>query len=244
MGQRPAAETAQRRGSSARRPRSGRASWRTLRTRGRPWPRSSPRRHCCSPSPDRAGRHGPRSAARRARNAAPRSAAAPGRARGRTARRPLRPRSLPGHGLRLRRQGEAGLVDQTVEQIGPPREHVGERRCMGEDQREMPRKLRPRLQQAVEIDAARQPLDDVGQTIERALRDRDPTRSREGARAASPRTPFAPPGERKRSGLAGAPIGNPLQRDGRIGETERCQFVARECRGRWTGAPRGPARAS
>ena len=85
---------------------------------------------------------------------------------------------LPGHGRAqalghrrgLGRKREAGLVDQAVEQVGPAREHVGERRRMREDQRKMPRKLRPRLEQAIEVDAARQPFDDVRQPVERAVR--------------------------------------------------------------------------
>ena len=76
---------------------------------------------------------------------------------------------LPGHGCAqpfghcrwLRRKREARLVDQTVEQVGPTREHVGQRCCVGQDQCNMPRKLWPRFEQAVEVDAARQPFDDI-----------------------------------------------------------------------------------
>ena len=67
-----------------------------------------------------------------------------------------------------RRKRERTVVDQPVEQGRPPRQLVGERRRMGEDQREQVGQLRPRLEQAVEIDPARQPLDDIAEAVERA----------------------------------------------------------------------------
>ena len=65
---------------------------------------------------------------------------------------------------------ERAVVDQPVEQRRPPRQLVGQRRRMGQDLRDQRREPRPRLEQAVEIDPARQPLDEVAEAVERALR--------------------------------------------------------------------------
>ena len=54
--------------------------------------------------------------------------------------------------------------------VGPPRQLLGQRRRMGEDQRQQVGQLRPGLEQAVEVHPARQPLDDVAEAVERADR--------------------------------------------------------------------------
>ena len=65
---------------------------------------------------------------------------------------------------------------------------------MRQDQRQHVGQRRPGLeQQPVEIDAARQPLDDVAEAVERMGRVGAVRRWRAAAPAASPRTPCAPP---------------------------------------------------
>ena len=67
------------------------------------------------------------------------------------------------------RHGEARSVEQALEQLGPPGELVGERRRMGQHLGKQLGKRGPRLQQAEQVHAARQPLDDVAQAIERVI---------------------------------------------------------------------------
>ena len=214
MGQRAPAEPAERRGSSARRPAIRPCVLRELiRTRASARRRSSLRRRRCSPSRDRAGRDGPRSAARRARNGArATSRRDPVERHGRTALRASPRRSRSAIVSRLGRQGEAGLVDQPVEQVGRRASMSASGGAWARISASMSRELRPRLEQAVEIDAARQPLDDVAQAVERALRI--------GARRDRPQQRGQHRLERRprrrraqRSRLARAPVGDALQRD-------------------------------
>ena len=72
---------------------------------------------------------------------------------------------------RPRRGGIAKLdaSNRPSNSSGRRAELVGQRRRMREDLGEQPRQRRPRLEQAEEIDAARQPLDDVAQAVERVV---------------------------------------------------------------------------
>ncbi len=71
------------------------------------------------------------------------------------------------HRRRVGRFGKARCVDQPVEQSRPPRQLVGQGGGVDQYLAQHPGQPRLGLEQAIQIDPARQPLDDVAEAVER-----------------------------------------------------------------------------
>ena len=119
---------------------------------------------------------------------------------------------------------EARELSKESMQRGPPRKLVGKRRRMGEDPRQQCRQAGAGLEQPVEIDPARDSLDDIAQPIERMVGIGARWRLRRAMPEASPRMLPSAAGERSERAPARPPFADPPHRRVRVAEAELDEF--------------------
>ena len=146
-----------------------------------------------------------------------------------------RPGEAPGELVRAGRHREARRVEQALEQLGPAAQLVGEHWRMRKHGREQLGELRPRLEQTEEVHAARQPLDDIAEAVERVVRAGRSDRREESRKHRFEVVPRRAEG----SCLARAPVRDMARRRFRIAEAEARQLALEDIRviGKGAGRP-------